>query len=420
MERKYWLIVFILLGVHIFFRFYQLETRSSFGWDQVDNAWAAKNIIVDHKLPLLGLPVKQNTGFYLGPAYYYLITPFYLLFNLDPIASGVFAGITSILTFFTIFFIIKKIFSVDVALITIFIHTVSIFIINSDRVQWNVNFIVPVSLIIFYCLYNVLIGELKYILFLALAMGFFFHIHFTAIYFIVILLCTLPFFPKNPRLIKYILWSIPLFLIWFIPIFISEITSHAATSRSLINYVHDYYHGFHLRRLLQLAPDAFIELEAILFLKFLKPIVYFLFPLFIFFYLRHNLSKKKLVLCYLMFLWFFIPWIMMSAYSGEISNYYFFSTRPIALIILSFLLYRIFIIKNAFPKIAVIIFLSYYSFVNVSNFFAPAYRPLAYYRKDVEEAIRVSKIIRFSPIDPESYIYYVYKRNENTSNTHKK
>lgn len=417
MRHTYW-IVLILFVVHLFFRFYDIENRNLFGFDQVDNAWAAKNIIVDNKFPLVGAPVKQNTGFYLGPAYYYLITPFYWLFNLDPIASGIFAGITSIFTFFTIFFIIKKLFSIDVALIAIFIHTVSLFIVNADRVQWNVNFITPISLIIFYCLYRVLNGGLKYILYLALALGFSFSIHFTAIFFIPIFLCTLPFFPKNIRVIKYVLFSIPLFLIWFIPTFISEVSSKAASSKSLISYLDTYYHGLHARRVLQLLPDAFIEFEQVLGRMF-KPLQYIVLPIFIFLYLR-PIGREKLILCYLVLLWIIIPWIAFSTYSGEISNYYFSVTRPIAIIALSFITWKLLQCRFLVLKLLVILFWVYYAIVSIVGFFVPAYRPLSYHRAQVEQAIKKGEVIEFSQFLPESFIYYVYKRNENIAKTNRK
>jgi len=41
-KNKVWVIFLLILIIHSFFRFYQLLTRSPFGWDQVDNAWAAQ------------------------------------------------------------------------------------------------------------------------------------------------------------------------------------------------------------------------------------------------------------------------------------------------------------------------------------------------------------------------------------------
>ena len=181
-KNKKLAVLLIIFIAHVFFRFYLLKERLNFNWDQVDNAWAARSIIVDHRFPLLGMVAKGNSGIYIGPLYYYLIAIVYWAFNLNPIASGVMAGLTSIFTFFVIFYVVKKLFSYNIALIAVGIHTVSYFLIVSDRSQWPVNLIAPISFLVFYALYNVLIGKAKYLLLLALAIGFSFHVHFTSVF----------------------------------------------------------------------------------------------------------------------------------------------------------------------------------------------------------------------------------------------
>src|SRR3989344_2849338 len=101
-------ILLFLFGATIFFRFYQMGDRNPFGYDQADFAWQAKEIVVDHKLPLLGPQAKLNSGIFMGPTYYYLSAVFYFLTNLDPMASGLFAGVTSLFTFLITYFITKK------------------------------------------------------------------------------------------------------------------------------------------------------------------------------------------------------------------------------------------------------------------------------------------------------------------------
>ncbi len=44
-----WEVILVLIFLfHLFLRFYQLESKNPFGYDQVNYAWAAKNSIVDH------------------------------------------------------------------------------------------------------------------------------------------------------------------------------------------------------------------------------------------------------------------------------------------------------------------------------------------------------------------------------------
>lgn len=410
--HKKWILVFFIFLIHLFLRFYQIDERSGFGYDQVNNAWVAKHIIVDHEFPLLGMVAKGNSGFYIGPLYYYFISVFYFFTNLDPIASGIIAGVTSIFTFFVTFYISKKIFNFNTAIISVLIYTISSYSIQFDRIQWPVNFIAPISFIIFYALYKVILGKSKYLILLALATGFSFHIHFTSIFFPIIILLSLPFFPRNKNLVKYLIIAFILFVIFFIPNVISELNTKGSSSRNLSNYISIYYHGFHLRRVFQLTKDAFIEFESILTFKILKPLGYLLFPLFCLVYFKAQKSKERFKLCYLMGLWFLIPWLVFSVYRGEITNYYFSLTRPIVIIILAFLILKLLEIKSFIPKIAVLLFFILYSFVNFQKFSEQKYPSLNVTKEGVKNVIKGKGVIQFTEGDSKSYLYYLYTRNK--------
>ncbi len=410
-RHKQLVVLLVIFIAHIFFRFYLLEERLQFGWDQVDFAWAAKSIIVDHELPLLGMVAKGNSGIYMGPAYYYLTSLFYWVFDLNPIASGIFAGVTSIFTFFVLFLVAKKLFSYNIALIAVGIHTISSFLISSDRIQWSVNLIAPISFLVFFALYNVLLGKVRYLLLLAAVVGFSFHIHFTSIFYPIIILLALPFFPRKKQTIKYILLSLPVFLIFLIPNIIAEVSSKNAHTNNLFEYVNTYYHGFHVARVLQLTNDAFVEFQLILKGWFRNLNYLFLFVFYIIYFLLKP-SRNKFIMCYLVSLWFIVPWFVFSTYKGEISNYYFFSTRPIAILILAYLTYKIFCINNFIVKSVIVIFWVYFSYVNVVQFFIPESGKLEAYRNNAKSAIEKGEIIKPYRYTPESYLYYYYTRKD--------
>ena len=404
----FFFLIFILL---IFLRFYQISTRNPFAWDQVDNAWAAKNLIVNHEFPLVGMVAKQNSGIFIGPAYYYMIAFFYWIFNLNPMASGFFAGATSIFTFLVLFYVTKKIFSVGVALIAVFINTVAFSGIIFDRVQWPVNFIPAISLLIFYSIYKIIIGKPRYVILLAIALGFSFHIHFTSIYFPIMIFLSLIFFPKTKEMLKYSLIALPIFVVWLIPSIIAILQNQQHGS-SILQYGNSYYHGFHLRRVLQLTSDALIQFEHFFTFSILKPLKFILPPLFIFVYLFKSLSKEKLALCYLIALWFVIPWFVLSTYSGEISDYYFVANRFIALVIIAYLLAKIFLLKNLILQIILSCFLIYYSVFNISKFFSYQEGGIYERSKKVFKAIKEGGEIGFQEGVPESYLYYYYMRKK--------
>lgn len=363
-----WGILGLLFVVFIISRFYELEKVTPFGWDQVDNAFAAKNILVDHKYPLVGMVAKGYSGFNIGSAYYYFVAFFYWIFDLYPIAAGYIAGISAIITFIVLFFVIKKLFSFDVALIAVFINTVSAFITTGDRVQWPVNLIIPLSMLIFYFLYKFLIGEIKYIYALATTIGVSLHIHFTSIFYFMLVFLSLPFFPRTKKALYHSLLALPVFFIWLIPHVIYTFTRNNSQVSNLHTYINQYYHGVHLTRILQLRHDAFIEFSTILRFRIIDSINFWFPIVFIMqFYFEHK-NRERLIFCYLLALWFLVPWLVFSTYRGEISNYYFFITRPMVLMILAYFTWRVFTIRNYFPKIAVIFFWTYFTVTNINNY----------------------------------------------------
>jgi 4-amino-4-deoxy-L-arabinose transferase-like glycosyltransferase len=408
-KNKFSIILTVIFLFEIFFRFYQLDTRNPFGYDQVDNAWAAKNIVLNHEFTAVGMPAKANSGIYIGPVYYYFLAVIYWITNLNPIASGIAAGLTSIFNFGVIFYVSKKLFSKNVALIAVFINTFVLHEIFFDRVQVPINFIPSIALLIFYVLYKITQGDVKKILTLAVLVGFSFHVHFTAVFFPIMILMTLPFFPWNKQTLKYILFSIPLFLVWILPSTMGEI-SRKSDYNGFSTYLQTNFHGFHLRRVLQLTGDGLIQFEQYVFTDALKPLKYILIPLFFLVYLFKSVSKKKIVFCYLVLLWFVVPWLSFATYKGEITDYYFAISRYLALLIVSYFLIKVWTVKNIVPKAIILIVLIYFAFTNLINFIPYRDGGVHKLQTEVSASIKRGEKIPYQHNVPESYMYFYLMR----------
>lgn len=407
LDRK----VLLLLGIfllHAFLRFYDMEGKIQFNWDQVQNAWVMKNMIVDHSFPLLGMVAKVNSGIFIGPAYYYLLYFFYLIFDLDPVAAMVFVGVLSIGTFFALYIVTKRIFSDRVALLACFVWAGSKGAIVFDRTPWPVAAIPLFSLLIYCCLYEVISGKLRYLIPLATVVGLTFHFHFTAIFFPIIVLLAVPFFIRQKNAVRMCFLALPFFLVWFIPNILAEVAAGGAYSHNLFWYLSTYYHGLHMVRVLQLVRDAFIEYNVILPYAWTEVFKYLLslaFAILVMVKLGRGRGGK---LAYLTSLWFFVPLVVMATYSGEISNYYFSLSRPIIIIMIGFLLAFVFEHGKLAGKGAVIILLVFYGFENISRFLPDRQGNLPAARIFAKREIREGKKIEFSEGDIRSYLYYYY------------
>lgn len=399
----------LLIGIFclfVFLRFYDLENKTPFAWDQTRDAWKMRQILVERKFPLEGATAKGSSGFYIGPAYYYLLAPFYWVSGRDPIAAPVFAGVVAVATFWVFYVVMLRIFSKSVALWSVAIYTVSFHTIFSGRVPWNVIFIPMVSMGIFYSLYLVLQGKHRALILLVALLGFSFHVHFTAVYYLLIVWCLLPVIWRKIFLRKYLFAAVGVFILFFIPQIVVGLSNSFSSGRNLLNYTLTYYHGFHLRRLIQLLPDAFIEFEALLFFRILRIGAVVIVPLFLFL-LWQTKHKAFSVIAVLTIFWILVPWMVMTVYSGEISNYYFSSTLPIAILSIGFLFSYLSSTRVGF-LVGISLF-SIYAAVNIQKFLMTANDDLPKARIRALQAVQIGSPIKFSEGDPASYLYDLYR-----------
>jgi 4-amino-4-deoxy-L-arabinose transferase-like glycosyltransferase len=342
--------------------------------------------------------------------YYYLAAVFYFLTRLDPVASPLLAGATSIFSFFVIYYVSKKLFSKNIALLSCGIYTFSSFIIHWERTQGPINFISPLSLLIFYFLYRVITGEAKYLPHLAFVTGLSLHAHFTSLFYPIIILFSLPLFPWSKKIWKYILLSTGIFL----TLCLGQIAYYSQQQNSgsinnYSNYLQTYYHGFHLRRFFQLSYDAFIKFQQILEIPytFIRNTVFFYIPIFAFAYLRDKKIKNGYKLIYILILWIFVPWILFSVYSGEISDYYFSLQLYLAVIIFAYLTVWVWQTKYIAIRIALIAFWLIFAVSNVNTFLHTGEGNFVRDRASVEELISAGRPIQFVEGDPKPF-WWVY------------
>ena len=404
-KKNKWVLVAIslLFLLHIFLRFYQLEERAQFTWDQVDNAWHAKNMIINGEYPLTGMPAKGNTSVTIGPFYYYFVASFYLLTNLDPIASPIIAGIISIFSFFVLFFAARKIFNTQIALIAVFINTFSNYLITMDRIQWPVDLIAPVSLLIYLSMLQIIKGELKYIFLLATLLGFSLHIHFTSVFYFLLVILALPLFPRSRKAFLFILYSIPFFLVWTISFFLS--LSQTGSSLNIFSYIQDNSIGFHGRRVLQVAQIAFVEIQLILYEKLPGFIKFLPIPLFlVVYYFREK--QKNWYLLYLTTVWFIVPWFGLSMFGGELTPYYFSMTRYLAIIALAYVFYNAIVFRKKvfIPILGFVAIL--FAAVNIYNFGIHSPEGLSYWKKEAYRDFKESRGNEFTYGSAKTYLYY--------------
>src|SRR3972149_12322614 len=99
----YFLLTIILVGA-FFIRAYRTGDLLAFYFDQGRDALVIWKLWYEGKPFLIG-PVTGLSGIFLGPFYYYLIAPFYLVGRGDPVYPAVFLALTTVLALIPLYVI---------------------------------------------------------------------------------------------------------------------------------------------------------------------------------------------------------------------------------------------------------------------------------------------------------------------------
>lgn len=131
----YFFLSLILIGA-LFVRLYRIDTIFGFYFDQGRDAKIIWDLWHSGKLFLVG-PVTGLEGVFLGPVFYYLIAPFYLIGGGNPVYPAVFIGILTTLGVFFVYLLGFKAHGRQAGIIAACIFAFSYFLVYYGR--WLAN-----------------------------------------------------------------------------------------------------------------------------------------------------------------------------------------------------------------------------------------------------------------------------------------
>jgi len=126
-----YLLIFSILALGIFF---EVINRRAFNYAHDNDlaSWIVKDILVNRHLRLVGQQTSV-TGVFIGPLFYYLQIPFYVLGRGDPVYIPFLTAILGTFTVFSFYYVFGKIFNRKVGIIGSLIYAVSQMIVFCDR-----------------------------------------------------------------------------------------------------------------------------------------------------------------------------------------------------------------------------------------------------------------------------------------------
>ncbi len=150
----YFLLSTVLL-TSLFVRIYRTEDLLGFYYDQGRDALVIWKLLHEGKPFLIG-PVTGLAGIFLGPLYYYLIAPFYLIGGGDPGFPAIFLSLTTVFALMILYYLAWKMHSRIAGLIAVVIGGLSYYLVLAARWLSNPTPMFLLSMLILWNMWSIL------------------------------------------------------------------------------------------------------------------------------------------------------------------------------------------------------------------------------------------------------------------------
>lgn len=243
-KNPHLILLFGILLISIFFRTLKFTERFEFSADGDLYSWIVRDIVANKHLRLVG-QLTSAPGIFIGPLYYYTLVPFFLLFNMDPIGAIIPIIAIGIITTFSYYFVLSKLFNYRVGLIGAFLQASLLRSINFDRS------IVPStpsniwSIWYLFAVVQLAKGDFRFLPLLGILIGLIWHIHIALAPALLAAFVAFLFAKKIPNLKEVFLFLFPI-LILSLPLILFETRHNFLQTRSLINNFTNNFGGQNL------------------------------------------------------------------------------------------------------------------------------------------------------------------------------
>ncbi len=129
-KKSRYIVLIILAG--LFLRAWHPLSLFQYDHDHDLTGWFIRDVLLSHHLRLIGQETSSH-GIFIGPYFYYLQIPFYLLTGLDPAGALLLPIILGGFAIWSIHFVFAKIFNERIGLIGALVYAFSILVIFTDR-----------------------------------------------------------------------------------------------------------------------------------------------------------------------------------------------------------------------------------------------------------------------------------------------
>lgn len=151
-------LILVLLAAAFFVRVYRVDQILGFYYDQGRDGLVIWDLIHNGKFFLIG-PTTGIAGVFRGPFYYYLIAPFYLIGNGNPIYPSIFLVLTSVVAIALLYPLGTKILNYETGIFAVILAAFSYRIVMASRWLSNPTPMLLLSVILLCAMFKVLDGK---------------------------------------------------------------------------------------------------------------------------------------------------------------------------------------------------------------------------------------------------------------------
>ncbi|OGD90042.1 hypothetical protein A3D07_02515 [Candidatus Curtissbacteria bacterium RIFCSPHIGHO2_02_FULL_42_15] len=340
-----WLPLVLIIGIALFFRLYKLREFYIFEHDQDLYSFIVRDILSGH-FRLIG-QLTSIEGVFIGPLYYYLLAPFYVLFGYHPLSAYFVATPVAVAVLLSIYYVFYKLFSSKAALIGVFLYASSLPLAFFDRwivptqptILWSVWYL--------YALFITLKGDRKGLVMFGILAGLIWHIH-VALLPLLLLVPVSIFFAKIKYERKYIFWAVGFFVFLTLPFWLFEIRYGFQQIAGLVASIGQDRNGIKgVERFFLAVDGASIGFAKFITYKWKAPyfVVYFFLSLPLIFLVKKQLLSKNQIK--ILALWMILIIATQFASKRAISDYYFNNLVVVSLAVTSLFLSEVSKVKRS-------------------------------------------------------------------------
>jgi glycosyltransferase involved in cell wall biosynthesis len=144
----------LVLALSAFVRLSHIQNYMTFLGDEGRDMLVVRDIVLGRHFPAIG-PGTSIGSMYLGPLYYYLITPSLWISHFSPVGPAVFVAIIGVLTGVLLWWVGRRWYGKNIALIVSLLYGLSPVVITYSRSSWNPNVMPFFALLSMYGIWNV-------------------------------------------------------------------------------------------------------------------------------------------------------------------------------------------------------------------------------------------------------------------------